>query len=170
MKDLMPLVTIFVSGLFSLAVVLVTNLLTGRKEEAARRRQVARSRYDELTSVYADALACVEKCIREVVGHGSFPGLQESLATNSARIGLVAPEKIVAQSHAVGDLIHEWSAEHRRGQPKPIGPKELNARLISSEDTPHREKASELYPQLMGTCTDFANMMRAHLDEVRASL
>src|SRR5689334_5472102 len=99
MRHDMALVTIFVSGLFSLAVVLVTNLLTGRKDEAARRRQVARAMYDELTSVYTDALACIEKCIREVVGDGTFPGLQESLATNTARLGLVAPENIVTQSH-----------------------------------------------------------------------
>jgi hypothetical protein len=167
MKHYVPLVTVFVSGLFGLAVAVVTLLLASRKEEAARRRQAAREAYEELKVVYADALACLEKCIREVSGQGTFPGLQESLAINSARVALVAPEDIVAQSHRVSDLVHEWSVEYRRGQPKPIGPKELNATLISSTDTRHREKASELYPQLMAACTDFANLMRSHLEKVR---
>jgi len=167
MKHYVPLVSALVSGLLGLAVAVVTSLLLSRKDEAARRHQAAREAYEELKVIYADALASLEKCIREVSGQGTFPGLQESLAINSARVALVAPENVVAQHHKVGDLVYAWSVEYRRGQPQPIGPSELNAVLISSTDTPHREKANELYPQLMAASTDLANLMRSHLAKVR---
>lgn len=168
MNEYLPLLTVFLSGLFGLAVAVVTSLIANRKDIRAQRREAAREAYEEAKSTYTDSLACLEKCLREVFGSASFLSLQQELAISSAKIQLIAPDNIIAQNHKVSDLMYAWSVEYSRGQPKPIG--ETGTVLISSHDRPHQEKAKEFYQQLMEACTDLANLMRDHLSQLRESV
>jgi hypothetical protein len=168
MNEYLPLITVFLSGLFGLAVAIATSLLTNRKDTMRLRREAAYEAYEEMKSVYIDSLACLEKCLRCVSDSASFPSLKQELAVSSAKLQLIAPDSIIVQSHKVSDLMYTWSTEHHRGQPKPVG--ETGMALISSHDHPHQEKAKELYPQLMNACTDLTNLMRDHLSQLRENI
>lgn len=165
MNGYLSLITVFLSGLFGLIVVIVTSHLTNRKDVKTQRREIAHDAYEETKSIYIDSLACLEKCLRHVLGAVSFSSLEQELSVINAKLQLIAPDKIIAQNNKISDLIYAWSTEYRRGQPKPIG--ETGAVLISCHDRPHKEKANELYPQMMNACIDLANLMREHLIRLR---
>jgi hypothetical protein len=165
MKDYLPLVTVFLSGVFGLAVAIVTSILANRKDVRARQRQAAQETYEEFKAVYSGSLVCLEKCLRSVKDRADFPALQEELAAANARLQLIASDEVIEQNHKVGDLIFAWSTEFRQGEPKRSSGAGYS--IISSQDTPHQEKAKELYPQLMKACNELAKLMREHLTSVR---
>lgn len=153
MNDYLPLITVFLSGLFGILVAVVTFLLADRKDVRAQRQEAAHKSYEEAKSTYTDSLACIEKCLRDVFGTASFPLLEEELAISSARLQLIAPDNIIAQNNEVSELMNTWQSEHRQSQSTSIGE---TSKVVNDN-----------YTRLMGACTALANLMRDHLSRLR---
>jgi hypothetical protein len=165
MGEYLTLITVMVSGLFGLLVAVATSILANRREVITHRRHNAKETYEEVKATYCDSLASLEKCIRYITRDSEFPNLEAELASSSAMLQLIATEPILEQNVKVSDLMHAWSTEFIRGEPKKFAGS--NTVTISSQDKPHRERAKALYPELTNACTDLANLMRDHLASLR---
>lgn len=157
------LITVFVSGLFALAVAAVTGWLSSFRESQSYARDRARARFDAIKALYANHLAYLEKCIRYTERLGDYSELDD-LAIVNAQLLLSASPEVIEQSERCSDLLYHWSTEFRRGSPKKLGDTGLST--VSSGDSEHREQAKLLRPNLDAQLTQLLKAMQAHLQRI----
>jgi hypothetical protein len=159
------LLTVFLSGLFGLAVAVVTFSLSTRRERTQQRRTADRVRFEKIEALYIDTIAGLEKLMRYTERMMDYSTAFDEMAHVNARLKLSAPPKILEQTDVISDLMYAWSTEYRRGQPQRMGG-DLPFSMISSDQAPHREKAKELFPQLSQAVLSLVELMKNHLAEI----
>jgi hypothetical protein len=164
MEEYLPLVTIFVSGLFGLVVAAVTSVLSNRREASGYLRTRRRERYERTLALYVDIIANLERCIRVTERIREYSVIVEELPKLNAQLRLLSTEAINQQSDKVGDLMYQWSSEYRKGMPKPIS--DTGMAMMSSHDGPHLEKAKELFPGLSDEIQKLISLMRSHIESI----
>ena len=164
MKEYIPLITVFVSGLFSLLVTLVTVSISNRKEDRRLTKDDKRVKYDKLENVYADTVALFEKVIRYVEHSGDVSDLWEQMSRSNSRLSLLASQEVRLQTESLSAAVFEWSAAYNRAKPKNIGDSGYAA--ISSNDLKFNEKARELYPSVNDGLVKLIALMREHLQKI----
>jgi len=166
MDKYVPLLTIFVSGLFGLLVAAVTSVLSSRREAGGYLRTRRRERYERTLALYVDAIASIEKSMRVTQQVQDYSELIEELPKLNAQLRLLSTEAIIQQCEKVSDLLYQWSSEYRKGMPKPI--RNTGMAILSSHDGPHLEKAKEVFPGLSGEMMTLIRLMRSHIESIQA--
>lgn len=158
--------TVIISGFFGLLVALSTFWLTTRKEIALFERNSKKERIAKLEALYLDELAMFEKVIRYVESSQDCTSLYDEMARLNARMKLGASKIVLEHASKLSELIHVWSSEYAQGQPS----KSVDRRfvMISSSQTPHREKAEQIYPQITETALKMIDAMREELQKLQA--
>lgn len=157
------MITVFVSGLFALAVAFVTSRLANSRDSGNFARELARQRSDAVRTVYANYLAYLEKCMRWTERRADYSELDD-LVVVSAQVLLSGSPAVIEQTEYCGNLLYQWSTEYRRGAPKQIGDTGLS--MIAGGDSEHTQKARELRPKLDSEVTKLLNLMKSHLKEI----
>lgn len=128
-------------------------------------RQGKRNHYQDMKALYAECRACYEKCIRQTQELKNYGQVVDELPMLNARLSLLSTKEIIRKSEHVGDLLYEWSSEFRQGMPK-VGDSVISFTPVKEQ--PHRQRAEELYPSLMeGICT-LTELMKTHLESIKA--
>jgi hypothetical protein len=164
MKPYMPLITVFVSGLFGLIVALTTTALANRTDARTHRRSRKVKRYEDLELLYIDVVAGFEKCIRYTQQLNDYSELTEELPRLNARLQLASTKLINDQAKIVSDLLFGWSSEYRQGAPKKIG--DTGMAIVGSPDFPHQDRAKALFPPLCEEIVKLTNLMKDHLKSI----
>ena len=157
-------ITVFLSGLFGLAVAVVTFWLSAQREKQSAQRTAQKERYAKIENLYVDKIALLEKLIRNVEAGNGADGLVDDLCRLNARLELTAPQQILDQSEKLSELVQAWSSEHFQGMPQRAG--NSGMAFISSGQTPHREKASAIYPEVIKETLHLIKLMKSHLQEI----
>ncbi len=166
MSDYLPLITVFVSGLFGLAVAAATVYLTNAGDNRKYRRDLTQKRYDAAESLYVDVLAILEAAIRETQQLQDCQEMTAAFPRLNARLRLSSTLDIVTQYELAGDLLYHWSSEFKRGPTKRIG--DVGVIEFSANTAAHAEKAKEVFPTLSAEIVKLAEMMTAHLKSIGA--
>jgi hypothetical protein len=159
----LPLLTVFVSGLFALAVAAVTAWLSSFRDSRSHARDRARDRFDAIKAVYANHLAYLEKCMRYTERLGDYSELDD-LAIVNAQLLLSGSPEVVEQSERCSEFLYHWSTEFRRGSPKKLGDTGLS--MVASGESEHREQAKVLRANLDAELTKLLKAMQAHLQGI----
>ncbi|MDI1321983.1 MAG: hypothetical protein PSV36_04495 [Algoriphagus sp.] len=168
MKEMIPIITVFISGLFGLIVALLTWKLANQREKRKFQIDLYLRELKEKEDLYVSMLANLEKVIRLTRSGQDYSTLLTELSLNSARANILASEKINEQLDLVSDKLYEWSSEFKKGLPTKIG--ESGFAMISNKDFEHRDSAKELYPELMTQITQLINDVKTELKESKKQL
>ena len=168
-KELLTLLTVFMSGLFGLLVAVVTAKLGSSKEATAHERKTNRDSYEEIRSAYVGYIASLEKLLHATVHSAEIPTLWTDLASTSALVALVGKPAVIDQSVRMGNMYQAWT--RRSGflpntggsSTLPAFPSLVPAEEFPLEDEALRELVLEEYAKLQ-------DAMRKHLTELRARL
>jgi hypothetical protein len=164
MQSFLPLITVFVSGLFGLVVALATTTLANLSDARSHSRIRKVKRYEDMESLYIDVIANFEKCIRYTQRSDDYLALTEEMPRMNARLQLASIKPINDQARVASDLLFEWSREYRGGAPKKIDGTGLS--IIGSPDFPHQERAKALFPPLCEEIIKLTKLMKEHLKSI----
>lgn len=168
MKDIIPLITVFVSGLFGLLVALLTWKLANQRERRKFQIELRLREHKEREELYVSILANLDKVIRITKSGQDYSTLLTELSLNSARANILASEKINEQLGLVSDKLYVWSTEFRKGLPTKIG--ESGFGMISNKDFEHQDKAKDLYPELITQINKLVTDIKTELKESKKQL
>jgi hypothetical protein len=167
-SSLIPLLTVFISGIFGLIVAVVTWKLANQRENRKFKYEHKISDYREKKELYITLLASLDKTIRLTEVDEDYPNLHEDLSLISARIRIFGSENINKKLFEISEILFEWSSEYKRGLPKKIG--NANLRMVSTLDTGHMEKANKIFPALKKEINKLAEVIEDELIEIKKDL
>lgn len=168
LSSLISLITVFISGVFGLVVAIVTWKLANHRENRKFRYDQNISDYKEKKELYVRLLATLDKTIRIIKRDEDFSNQHEELSLISAQIRILGSESINDKLYEISDLLFEWSTEYKRGLPKKLG--NTDFRMISTQDSPHIKKASEIYPSLSNEMVELAKLIEKELNDIKKKL
>lgn len=166
MDAYLQLTTVFLSGVFGLLVSVVTSALTRYTESRSEHRDVLRAKRTRLENLYTEEIAIYDKSIRFTRSLGLYSSLYDDMARINASMRLLSTADVIKEAEAAGDLLYEWSSEHRAGMPKPIG--DSGTVIVSNHDSKHSKRADELYPKLHEQINRMILAMQSHLAAIEA--
>ena len=115
MNDILPLITVFLSGLFGLLVAIVTWTLAIRKDNSKFNQELLYRYYKDKENFYVSILANLDKTIRFTKARKDYSELFDELTKNSAKTNLYGTKAINDKLLEVSEKLFEWSTEYKRG-------------------------------------------------------
>ena len=168
MDYLLPLLTVFLSGLFGLLVAIVTWTLANRKDKSKFNQELLYRDYKDKESFYVSILANLDKTIRFTEARKDYSELFDEMTSNSAKTNLYGTVSINDKLVEVSEKLYEWSTEYKRGLPDKIGNTSLS--MVSTEHGKHIEKAGQLYPELIALIQELTIEIRKELSRLKNDL
>ncbi|MDT4896406.1 MAG: hypothetical protein QOH25_1483 [Acidobacteriota bacterium] len=154
------LLTVISSGIFGLAVAMVTSRLSTRREDRTFKRQLIRERIEATRALYEDALSALETLYVQR-GRGSKDE-QASLTRLLARLALRSTDEIRTQFDIATQATLEWAAQYSQTEPE-----EMSGMLfVKSGTDKYRKEAEKLYPIFHENFFKIKTMMVEHLKEL----
>lgn len=166
--NLVPLLTVFISGIFGLIVAIITWKLANHKENRKFKYDQKITDYKEKRELYVTLLASLDKIIRITESGENHSNLHEELSLISARIRIFGSENINNKLFEISEIMFEWSSEYKQGSPKKLG--DTNFSMISTMDSAHIKRANELYPTLKNEINELARIIEKELIEIKNNL
>lgn len=157
--------TVIISGLFGLLVALLTTWVSHKREQINFERTSKKEEFSKIENLYIEHIAMLEKILCFVESQKDFSELFDEISLLNAKIKLYASEGVEQKSSEISDLIYEWSTEFARGCPVKVAGADYC--LISSNQTPHREKAKELFPKLNDEILKLVSLMRNEINDLK---
>lgn len=158
------LATVILSGLFALAVNVVSSWLSERRDSKSVRRQLLQDRKLELRNLYADNIALFEKYIRYTLNKRSVDELYMETAVVNSRMMLMSIDAIILQSERVSEALFNWSAAYMEGSPKTVG--DTGHSIISNKGLECAVKAKGLYEVMETELKSLVLAMREQLHSI----
>jgi len=115
MNEILPLITVFLSGLFGLLVAIVTWTLAIRKDKSKFNQELLYRYYKDKENFYVSILANLDKTIRFTKARKDYSELFDELTKNSAKTNLYGTKAINDKLLEVSEKLFEWSTEYKRG-------------------------------------------------------
>ncbi|TDN96178.1 hypothetical protein [Sunxiuqinia elliptica] len=167
-SNIIPLLTVFISGIFGLIVAIVTWKLANHRENRRFKYEQKISDFKEKKELYVTLLASLDKIIRITEIGENYPNLHENMSLISAQIRIFGSENINNKLFEISETLFEWSSEYKQGLPKKLG--ETNFRMVSTMDTGHMEKAKIIYPTLRKQINELAKVIEDELHQTKKDL
>jgi hypothetical protein len=154
------LITVISSGIFGLAVAVVTSWLSSRRENRVFKQQLIRDRIEATRVLYEDALSAIETLYVHR-GRGSNDE-QASLTLLLAKLALRSTDEIRGQFDIAVQATLDWAVQYRQTEPE-----EMSGLLIFKSGTKrYEEEAEKLYPIFHENFFKLKSMMAEHLKEL----
>ena len=168
MEELMPIINVFVSGLFGLIIALVTWFLANQRENKKFKQELRLRDYKDNEALYVSVLAALEKVIRATKSREEYFDMFDELALISARMTLHASYNVNKQFEIVSDKMYEWSSVFRQGMPSKIGDTGLG--MFSTNNIGYRAKADAIYPELETEIQNLISVIRVEIERLKERL
>lgn len=165
-KFIIPIVSVFISGLFGLLVAVITWKLANQREDRKFRRENHLNTIKEKEKLYAEVIATIDKTIKLIYGGKDIDTVLNDLSINAARINLSSTERIIEKLNAVNEKIEAWTFEYRKSLPKRIGDTGLG--MVSSEDIKHKTAADKIYSEVVIVIQELVHEIKSELKNLRA--
>lgn len=168
MKDFFPLITVFVSGLFGLLVAVLTWSLANIREKMRFNKELTYRDYKDKENIYLTLLSSLDKAIRYTKYGKDYTELIDEMTMNSAHINVFGAKSINAKLFDVSEKLYEWSALYSKSIPNKL--KGTGVSIVSTEIFEFREKADNMYPQLIELIQDLTNEIKQELTTLRKNV
>ena len=156
--------TVFVGGVFSLLVALVSQWLTAARESRTLRREVRRDEVAATRLLYEETLFALDRSCRSL-GKGTDED-QDQACKLLARLTLHAPDTLREQYLQTTDRVDEWAAQAQRGEPEQCNGF-LKIRAGAGAD---KAKAQQTWPLVERDLERLKTLMREHLRDLGSDL
>ncbi|MEQ8909391.1 MAG: hypothetical protein RIC95_09375 [Vicingaceae bacterium] len=163
-----PILTVFISGLFGLIVAIVTWKLASRKEKEKFKQEVALRDYKDREELYISMLSTLDMIVRYTKRGKDYSELFTKLTYTVAKAEILAPGSINAKFHEVSEIIYSWSSEYKQSLPSTIGDSGFG--IASSQDEIHRERADKLFPELTTSINELVKIIKTELEKMKAEI
>lgn len=161
MSPVIPLLTVFLSGLFGLLVAYVSNRMSAGKDTSQHNRQKATDHYEEIKSLYAEHLSTLHLITTHTVNHLDETPLLSAFSSQDSKLALLSTPAVIAQSDLMVDLLQRWAKEYNAGYPPG---------MTIAHGGENRKAAADLSKEIDQERAKLIEVMRAHLDTLRASI
>jgi hypothetical protein len=168
LKTVVPLGQALLTGLFAVAVAVLTWKLTGRREQMKLQQEQQMQHYKAMEELYTSLLEMVHEGIRYTEARLNYDAYYQSMSPLLSRAMLKAPEAVLQQLQTTCDGLSAWSSAYRKGLPLMLG--DTGIGMVSNLDFPHQERARELRPLLNNELHELNAVMKKDLDSRRQQL
>jgi hypothetical protein len=168
MKELIPVITVFVSGFFGLLVALITWTLANKREKYKFLKEICYRDFKDMENYYLSSLASFDKSIRYTKFGKDYSEMIDELTMNSARTNVYGSKKVNDKLVEASEKLYEWSSEFRKSLPKRFGDTDLA--VVSSENFKCRDNADNLYPELIQSLQELTLLIRQELKELKKEI
>ena len=159
----MELEQALITGIFGIAVAIVTWLLAGLREMGVSKREARRLKQDKLESLYAKTISQLEMLIRLTESGESYNEIKKELSDNNGMLRLLGSDSVNNKLEETSILIYRWSTLYKKGAPKKLAG---DVAMITSEDSKYSRQAEEIYPEINDSLVSLINLMKRHLREI----
>lgn len=159
---------IILTGLFTLAGVLLTWKLTSKRERLKFRQEVLNKRYNDVQEFYVLLMAMVDKVIRSVKEGKMSDELRDEISRYSARTNFVGTVTVNEKMQKVSDAIQNWSVVYRQFGPQRIG--DTNLALISNQNSHLEETANLLFAEVKKAIGELSVEIKHHLYQLELGI
>lgn len=163
-----PLITVFISGLFGLLVAILTWMMANRREKRKFKQDFAILDLRAKEDLYVAVLASLDKTIRKTESAEEFENHHEEFSLISAKVNLLSTEIINEKLAEVSNILFRWSTEYKQSNPKKIPNTDFG--YVTNLDSGHRRKANEIYLELMDSMIDLVNEIKKELKRIRKDI
>lgn len=160
-NPMFQLLTIFLSGVFGLLVAVVSNWMVSSKESRQHKREKAQAHYEEVKALYSEHLATLHSITTHTTHHLNEAPLMIEYASQDAKLALLSVPSVIEQADLLIAIIQRWAQEYVAGNPKG---------MIIGHGKEHRKAADELSDEIIRERAKLIEVMRAHMDALRASI
>lgn len=166
--NLMAILTVFISGLFGLIVAIVTIELVDRRENRKFKKEMALRDYKEHEELYISILSSLDKIVKYTHTGKEYEELFEELTYISAKSQLLAAKKVNEVFSEVSEILYVWTTEYKESLPIKIGGS--NRGLITNLENKHKEKADEIYPELIKSINELVRVIKIELINLKDTI
>jgi hypothetical protein len=154
-----------IAGVFAIVSPFITWKLKNASDERARLTALDKERRDEIKQLYTGIFVIFEHAIRQASQLEEFT-LARELSEATAKIHLLAPERIAEQYSVACSLLEEWSQLHFKASPRRLRVGDQSVTVIQSPDpaAKYKEPANAAYSKLQDEVRKLTRMMRQELD------
>lgn len=167
MKDLIPTINIFISGIFGITVAIITWFLASRKDKRRMNIELELKEYHNIKNLYVSLISCIDRVIKNIRRMEDVEVILDELSKITAEIDIESPDSIKDKLGSVSNLISEWSFVYNKSLPKKFGDTGLS--MISSEDFKYSDQANEIYPKLRKERLELIHLIKNELKQIKPS-
>lgn len=154
------IITISVSGIFALLVAIVTHWLASSRESRVFVREARRDRIQMTRELYEEAIFILDRSCR-TLGLGSQEDREQTIRF-IAKLSLHATQAVQEQYFKTADVLDEWVAQARKGQPERHG----GVLVVKSGSGREEVTANSMWPRVEQSLNELKSLMRIHLAEL----
>ncbi|APQ18802.1 hypothetical protein [Maribacter hydrothermalis] len=166
--NFIPILTVFLSGLFGLLVAYITWNLASKREKEKFKQELAFREFKEKEELYISILSSLDKTVKFTKTGKDYSELFNDLTFISAKSKLLATESINIKFSEISDILYVWSSRYRQSLPKKVGGTDYG--IVTNLDNEHREKADEIYPELIKSINDLVSIIKKELNYLKNEL
>lgn len=160
-----PILTVFISGLFGLLVAIVTWNLAIKREKEKFKQDLALREFKEKEELYISILSSLDKTVKYTKTGKDYSELYNDLTFITAKSKLLATKNINEKFSEISDILFIWSSTYRQSLPKKVGGTDFG--IVTNLDNEHREKADEIYPELLKSISDLVTLIKKELNYLK---
>lgn len=160
-----PILTVFLSGLFGLLVAVVTWNLASKREKEKFKQDLKLREFKEKEELYVSILSSLDKTVRFTKIGKDYVELYNDFTFITAKSQLLATESINKKFSEISDILYVWSSKYKQSLPKKVGGTDFG--IVTNLDNEHREKADEIYPELIKSINELVTLIKKELNYLK---
>lgn len=160
----MELTDVLITGIFGIAVAIITWILAGLREIGISKREEKKFKVEKVEKLYADTISNLELALRNTTNGSSTEQLEKEMSLNNGMLRLLASDQVNNQLEETSIAIYSWSTLTKKGAPKSIGG---DIAMITSQDSKYAEQARDLYPKVNNSIVKLIEEMKTHLSSIQ---
>jgi hypothetical protein len=159
------ILTAFLSGLFGLLVAVVTWNLASKREKEKFKQDLSLREFKEKEELYISILSSFDKTVRYTKSGKDYSDLFNDLTLITAKSQLLATKKINKKVSEISNVLYVWSSNYRQSLPEKI--EGTNFGMVSNFDSEYKEKADEVYPELLKLINELVDVIKKELNYLK---
>lgn len=163
-----PIMSVFISGVFALLTTWVTWTLANRREKKRLSLELNRKEWQELELLYANSIALIDKIVQTTKADDDYLQVIDQMTVVSAQISIRGSETVNKQYQVVGNTLSVWTSAYQRSKPHKIG--DSNQGIITTENIKYRDMADEIFKkELLKDIQEYIQIVKAELKNSKPS-
>ncbi|MCF8074041.1 MAG: hypothetical protein K9K66_10715 [Desulfarculaceae bacterium] len=161
MEKSIAIITVMISGLFTLTSGVLLWRMKVKRDEFSRKIAIEEKNRAEKKQLYLDIQTSFENTMGQVLAGVEVSNLEFAYEIN-ARVRLFAPDQISRLYMGSCELLEQWSALHRLSQPRQIDLAGKKVTLIQAPDptAKYKEPAKDAFDKLQKKLTELIEVMK----------
>lgn len=160
--------SVIFTGFFTLTAVIITWLLTEKREKSKFISDFKLYELNELKSLYTEIISTLNKAMRYIVSGKDYTDLHDEHSLISAKANLFATVAVNEQFSVVSNLILDYSIRWQNRPGMPVGNTML--RFLTSEDKKGEEEIKELHKRINIEIGKLVELIKIELENQKRTI